>query len=531
MKTIIMDNIRVSVEAAFKEGLDNAIISAVKMRLGTADFEYRGLFHKSIDARRKGRINYVLSARIGLDGAIGTEAIKNIRMYKSDKVMALEHGNIEMRNPPVITGSGPCGLFCALTLALNGYNPIIIERGEDIDSRRDSVRGFWKNGGLDPESNVQFGEGGAGTFSDGKLVTRINDNRCDRVIKSFLRNGAPPEIEYEARPHIGTDALVPVIRSIRKEIENHGGRFLFKAKLTDINTNGRIKSITVNEEYDIPADVLVLAIGHSARDTYRMLFDKGFAMVAKPFSAGVRIEHLQKDVDFAQWGKQGRFIETAADYSLSSRMDGRAAYTFCMCPGGVVLNASSENDALNVNGMSYNSRNGKNANSAWVAEVKPGDLGTGHPLGGIAFQREIEKAAYMAGGSNFNAPVQLLGDFINKRKSISFGKIKPSYTGETLFADINSLLPGFVSNALKTSLADFGNKLNCFTDSESILTGCETRTSAPLRILRNDENESNSIKGVYPAGEGAGYAGGIMSSAVDGIKVAESIIKLYNYPG
>ncbi len=530
MITLIIDNIRVPVETAFKEGLDNSIMSAVRMRLGTADFEYRGLFHKSIDARRKGRINHVLSARIGIDDTFNTDNVENARVFFNDAPVTLAQGNIKIENPPVVVGSGPCGLFCAYILASNGYDPIIIERGEDIDARKESVRGFWKTGVLDPDSNVQFGEGGAGTFSDGKLVTRINDKRCDMVIKAFLSNGAPKEIGYEARPHIGTDALVPVIKSIRREIEKLGGRFIFRAKLTDISANGSIQSVRVNDEYDIAANVIVLAIGHSARDTFGMLFDKGLEMEAKPFSAGVRIEHLQKDVNFAQWGNQGRFILSAADYSLSSRISGRAAYTFCMCPGGVVVNASSEKDALTINGMSYNARNGKNANSAWVAEIRPGDLAAKHPLSGITFQREIEKAAFLAGG-NFNAPVQLLGDFINDRTSTKFGKIKPSYTGETIFHDINSIIPAFICNTLKTSLTGFGRKLNCFPDPEAVLTGCETRTSSPVRILRNEEHQSLSMKGVYPAGEGAGYAGGIMSAAVDGIKVAESIIKLYNYIG
>lgn len=531
MKTIIIDNIRVPVEKAFKEGLDNSILSAVRVRLGTADFEYEGLYKKALDARRKGRISHVISARIGLDDSFVTGGIKNLREIKEYENIPLPSGDKKIKNPPVVVGSGPCGLFCAYILASEGYEPVIIERGEDIDSRKEAVRHFWKSGVLDTESNVQFGEGGAGTFSDGKLVTRINDRRCDFVINKLIDNGAPRDIGYEARPHIGTDALGPVIRSIRNEIIRLGGRFLFKSKVTGIDAGDSIRSVRINDEYDIPADILVIAIGHSARDTYEMLFEKGLAMEAKSFSAGVRIEHLQSDVNYSQWGKQGKYISKAADYSLSKRFVDRAAYTFCMCPGGVVVNASSENEALTVNGMSYNLRNGKNANSAWVAEVKPTDLGSSHPLGGIKFQREIEKAAFTAGGGNYMAPVQLLGDFIDNRSSSGLGKIKPAFTGRTNFSNINDILPEFIAGTLKSSLESFKNKLTCFFDKDAVLTGCETRTSAPVRILRDQLYESISVKGIYPAGEGAGYAGGIMSASVDGIKVAESIIKLYNYSG
>ena len=531
MKTIILDNIRIPVEKAFRDGLDTSILSAARQRLGTADFEYDGLFHKSIDARRKGKINHVLSVKIKVDDSFDSNGIKNSRILKKKDTLRIKNGDAWLNHPPVIAGSGPCGLMCAYTLSIYGFSPIVLERGRDIDRRYEDVRKFWKTGLLDINSNVQFGEGGAGTFSDGKLVTRINDHRCSDVIDLFLKHGAPLTIRYEAKPHIGTDALRPVIKGIREEIISLGGRFLYESELTGINFDGGVKSVTVNNEYELPADIVVLAIGHSARDTYEMLFDSGFAMEPKPFSAGVRIEHLQDDVNHSQWGNQARFIDSAAEYSLSRRAGSRAAYTFCMCPGGVVVNASSEEKSLTINGMSYHERRGRNANSAWVAEVKPSDLGSGHPLGGLAFQREIEKQAYYAGGGGFRAPVQLLGDFLKGLKSSAFGRVRSSFTGATSFCDLNSVLPGFITAALKDSAMDFGKRLSCFQDHDAVLTGCETRTSAPLRILRNKEFESLSVKGVYPAGEGAGYAGGIMSAAVDGIKVAETIIKLYNYSG
>lgn len=531
MKTIILDNIRVPVEKAFCDGLDNSIIEEAENRLGTADFKYEGLIHKSIDARHKNRINHVISAIFNVDDNFSAEKIENCSYFTKDEPEKLIHGTEPLNNRPVIAGSGPAGLFCAYILATYGYSPIVIERGDDIDIRNKKVKKLWAEGNLDSESNVQFGEGGAGTFSDGKLVTRINDPRCKIVIDIFLKNGAPAEIAYEAKPHIGTDMLKYIIKNIREEIIRLGGKFLFNSKLTDISIGKNLKSIRINDEYDIETNILILAIGHSARDTFELLFDKGIKMEQKPFSAGVRIEHLQESVDSNQWGESSKYVKGAADYAMHGHYNGRSAYTFCMCPGGVVVNASTEEKRLAINGMSYNSRKGKNANSAWVAEVWPRDMGLNNPLAGIEFQRQIEERAYLAGGGTFNAPVQKLSDFINGRVSKSFNRIRPSYTGETRFADLNQVLPDFIKDTLLLSIPPFCRKLGFFNEPDALLTGCETRTSSPVRILRTPDFQSISHPGIYPAGEGAGYAGGIMSAAVDGIKVAESIIKLYNYSG
>ncbi|MCD6321686.1 MAG: hypothetical protein J7L77_01550 [Clostridiales bacterium] len=529
MKTIILDNIRIPVEMGIGKGLDNSIISVAKKRFGTADFVYSGIFHKSIDARHRSKINYVVSAKFKIDDSFALNGIKGCKIYAPKEQEQIVPGNIRIVNPPVIAGSGPSGLFCAYLLALNGYEPIVLERGDNIDDRKKKVKKLWTQGELDTESNVQFGEGGAGTFSDGKLVTRINDPRCEFVIDVFLKHRAPSEIAYEAKPHIGTDVLAPMIKGIREEIISLGGKFVFNAKLTDINMGSRLKSVRVNNDYDITTDLLVLAIGHSARDTYEMLHERGVLLEQKPFSAGVRIEHLQYDVNAVQWGNMAKIIKSSAEYSMHTKINNRVAYTFCMCPGGVVVNASSEEGGLNVNGMSYNARNGRNANSAWVTEVWPNDLGSKHPLAGIVFQREIEKRSFLAGGGKFGAPVQKLGDFIDGKITSKFGGVEPSFTGETQFADLNTILPEFISETLKSSLKVFGRKLEFFRNPYALLTGCETRTSAPIRIKRTYEHESVTHKGIYPAGEGAGYAGGIMSAAVDGMKVAESIIKLYNY--
>ena len=313
MKTIILDNIRVPVQAGFGRGLDNSIISAAKKRLGTADFEYSGLIHKSIDARHKNKINYVVSAKFVIDDSFTLAGIKECKPHILKEQEKLVPGNKKLDNPPVIVGSGPSGLFCAYILALNGYEPIVLERGDSIDERKQKVKKLWTHGELDTDSNVQFGEGGAGTFSDGKIVTRINDPRCEFVIDVFLKNRAPAEIAYEAKPHIGTDVLGPMIKGIREEIIRLGGKFIFNAKMTDINMDSKIKSVNINNEYDIKTDLLVLAIGHSARDTYEMLHERGVSLEQKPFSAGVRIEHLQYDVNTAQWGKMAKFIKSSEE--------------------------------------------------------------------------------------------------------------------------------------------------------------------------------------------------------------------------
>ncbi|MFO7612167.1 MAG: NAD(P)-binding protein, partial [Clostridia bacterium] len=520
MKTIIIRGIAVPVEKAFRDGLDYSVESFVRDRLGTSEFEYAGLCGKSIDARRKTNIKYVVSAKARVDDGFDAVGRGFVVLQKPARDVLIKGGKT-LVNPPVIAGSGPCGLFCAYLLARNGFSPLVIERGEAIDERKKSVRDFWKTGNLDPESNVQFGEGGAGTFSDGKLVTRINDPRCSLIEEILMENGAPASISYEAKPHIGTDILSNVIKNIRDEIISLGGKFQYDSRLSGVKVrDGVLKAVEVNDEYEIRTDVLVLAVGHSARDTYRMLLDAGVEMEQKPFSAGLRIEHLQTDVNYSQWGEQSKYMDEAAEYSLNQRTGNRTAYTFCMCPGGVVVNASSEQGFLSINGMSYSKRKGRNANSAWVAEVRPSDLGSSDPMAGVEFQRRMEEAAYIAGGGGFTAPVQLLGDFIKGRTGSRLGRVRPAFTGRTAFAELGGVLPEFISGSLRMSLGGFAGKLPFFIDEEAVLTGCETRTSSPLRIKRNEDFISVSHNGVYPAGEGAGYSGGIMSSAADGLKVA-----------
>ncbi|MBN2558314.1 MAG: hypothetical protein JXB33_06140 [Clostridia bacterium] len=531
MKTILIKGIAVPVEKAFREGLDNSVESFVRRRLGTSDFEYAGLYGKSIDARRKSNIKYMVSAKVRIGDAFDA-AGRGFAVLEKPVRDVMAGGGRMLANPPVIAGSGPCGLFCAYLLAQYGFSPLVIERGKAIDDRKKSVRDFWKTGNLDPESNVQFGEGGAGTFSDGKLVTRINDPRCLLIEEILMKHGAPASISYDAKPHIGTDILSNVIKNIRNEILSLGGRFQYDSRMSGIKVqNGMLQAVLVNDEYEIGTDVLVLAIGHSARDTYRMLLDAGVGMEQKPFSAGLRIEHLQADVNYSQWGEQSKYIEEAAGYSLNQRTGDRTTYTFCMCPGGVVVNASSEQGYLSINGMSYSNRRGRNANSAWVAEVRPCDLGSSDPMAGVEFQRRMEEAAFKAGGGGFTAPVQLLGDFIKGGTGSHFGRVRPAFTGRTAFAELGGILPGFIAESLRMSLDGFARRLPFFIDNEAVLTGSETRTSSPLRIRRNTDCISVTHNGIYPAGEGAGYSGGIMSSAVDGLKVAESIIKMYNYRG
>ncbi len=530
MKTVIVQNIRISAEEAHKTGLEQCIKKALDDKLGTKNFNYKGLHTKSLDARRKGRLCHVVSARVEVDDSYPVTQ-NDLSLYVETKYEKMSCGERVLKKRPVIAGSGPCGLFCAYLLAIHGFRPLVLERGRNIERRRLDVAKLWNKGDLDENSNAQFGEGGAGTFSDGKLVTRINDPRCGFVTDVLMENGAPEDIAYEARPHIGTDLLQGVVGSIRDKIKLMGGEFLYETKLSGIQCGADgIKSVYADDT-TIETDILVLAIGHSARDTYGMLYKNGVDFIQKPFSAGVRIEHLQKRVDEARLGRQSVFVEEPAEYMLSARPGGRGVYTFCMCPGGTVINAASEKNGLVVNGMSNRARSGLNANSAWVAEVKPSDFGSSHPLAGIDFQVKMENDAYNAGGGGFKAPVQMLGDFLLERRSGAFKSVHPSYTGMTSFADINGILPVFIRDSLKAALPAFANKLKFFDDKDAVLTGSETRTSAPVRMTRNENFESTSIKGIYPAGEGAGYAGGIMSSAVDGLRVAESIIKLYNYRG
>ena len=487
---------------------------------------------KAVDARKKDnvRFTYCVDVKLNISEAkVLKKAGKKVSLAKVEKYQLPKAENPPQK-PPVIIGMGPAGLLCGLMLAEAGLKPILLDRGESADNRKKTVEEFWNSGKLNPKSNVQFGQGGAGTFSDGKLTTNTKDKRNSKVLNVFYDSGAPEEILYLAKPHIGTDILIDVVKNIGNKIEALGGELRFNSQAVEILTeNQKITGVKVEndtETYEIITDDVVLAIGHSARDTFQMLYEKGVPMTAKPFSVGARIEHLQKDINRSQYGD---FAENpnlgAADYKLSCHLpNGRSVYTFCMCPGGQVVNASSEAGAVVTNGMSLHARNSENANAAVLVAVHPEDFGSSHPLAGIEFQRQIEKAAYDISG-DYKGICQKVGDFLNDKTTTEIGKVKPSFLPQVHLGKIDECLPDYVTDAMRQGLKIFDEKLKGFADSEAILTAPETRSSSPVRITRNENCQS--FAGLYPCGEGAGYAGGIMSAAADGIRVAEAIINKY----
>ena len=485
------------------------------------------IFRKSIDARKKEDIHFVYTLDVELkneDGILKKYAKKGIIKTPNLKY---EYKSIAPNrfNRPIIAGLGPAGLFAGLILAQMGYEPIILERGKNIDERSKDVELFWNTSKLNTESNVQFGEGGAGTFSDGKLTTLIKDPRCRKVLEEFVAAGAPEEILYINKPHIGTDILKGVVRNIRNTIISLGGEVRFNSKVSDIIIkDSRVVGVKVNDDEVIDADKVLLALGHSARDTFNMLYKNGVEIKQKGFSIGVRIEHPQSLINENQYGKYANHKKLgAADYKLSGHFDnGRSAYTFCMCPGGMVVAASSEEGMVVTNGMSEHARDKGNANSALLVGVDPEDYGSNHPLAGVEFQRQWERLAFIVGGSNYNAPAQRVGDFMAGRPSLEIGKIVPSYTPGVTMTDLRLCLPSYVTDTLKEALILFDKKINGFANPDIIMTGVETRSSSPIRIQRDETFQSN-ILGLYPIGEGAGYAGGIISAAVDGIRVAEEV--------
>ncbi|MFA6194343.1 MAG: FAD-dependent monooxygenase [Patescibacteria group bacterium] len=437
--------------------------------------------------------------------------------------------NKKIKKNIIIVGSGPCGLFAALLLAKAGLKPLVIERGKDVDARVKDVDDFFKNRNFNPKSNIQFGEGGAGTFSDGKLYTLINDPRSKYVFTELIKAGAPVEIATSATPHIGTDKLRGVIKNIRAEIIRLGGAVRFETCLTGLEIKGnQIIAAIVNDQERILVDDLVLATGHSARDTYQILYDQGLRMSAKAFSIGLRIEHQAEMINQAQYGASYQHPKLgAARYKLVQHLnDQRPVYSFCMCPGGYVMGAASEEGGVVTNGMSEYAQDGVNSNSALLVPVTPADFGSTHPLAGIEFQRRWERAAYLAGGGNYCAPVQLVGDFLRGRASSETKSIKPSYRPGINLTSLDSCLPDYVIASLKEAIPLLDRKIKGFSHPEAVLTGVETRSSSPVRLERNAKCESN-ILGIYPAGEGAGHAGGIVSSAIDGLAAAEAIIEKY----
>lgn len=480
--------------------------------------------HKSIDARKKSDVHFVYSIDI---------KVKNETKYrKLEKVKKIEMPTCKitkaLTSRPVIVGAGPAGLFAALTLVQNNVQPIILEQGQSVKERKASVENFLKTGKLNSLSNVQFGEGGSGTFSDGKLTTGINSPFCKKVLEEFVFFGAPEQILYLSKPHIGTDNLIDIIENMRNYIISKGGTFLFNTKMIDIELNNNtitaVRTISNGLEKTIPTNNVILAIGHSSRETFEMLYRNGVFMEPKNFSVGVRIEHLQEWLNKAQYGTITKLKLPPADYKLVYHSDnGRSCYTFCMCPGGTVMASSSEPNTIVTNGMSLFSRNGQNCNSALLVNITPNDFESSSPLAGIYFQKKLEEKAFILGGSNYFAPIQRVEDFFKNQKSKTIGCIKPTYQPGVTLSNLNGLLPQFVSETLKQGITYFDTKLFGFANPDSILTGIESRSSSPVKILRNEKLNSN-ILGLYPCGEGAGYAGGIMSAAVDGIKCALSLI-------
>lgn len=511
--------------------LKEQIIKKLKLNSDTF-FEFE-IVKKSIDARNKDEIKYVYSVNVRIENEKKIFSKINdssVEMISEKKCTRKSTDTVNKNKKTVIVGSGPAGLFAGYFLSINGYKPLIIERGESVEERTKSVKSFWEGGTLNPESNVQFGEGGAGTFSDGKLNTMVNDKfgRNRTVLEIFVKHGAPEEILYYNKPHIGTDVLSEVVKNIRNSIINHGGEILFNTRLTDlIIDNNCLKGIKVkarNQEEEIKCDNLILAIGHSSRDTFEMLCSAGLNMQKKPFAVGLRIEHPQKMIDLAQYGSKYSGKLQAADYKLTFKTpENRNVYSFCMCPGGYVVDSSSQKGYLAINGMSYSKRDGENANSAIIVSVNPDDFPDKGPLSGMEFQKKLEKSAYNLCSGKI--PVQLFSDFKHSRKSINFGEYKPSILGVIEFGDISSILPDYIKESLVLGIDRFGKVIKGFNREDSILSGVESRTSSPVRILR-DENLQSNIKGIFPCGEGAGYAGGITSAAMDGIKVFEEIAKI-----
>lgn len=511
---------------------------AVLKRLKISDAELINftVFKRSYDARKKSAIVliYTIDVEVKDDEAL-LYKIKNIQgqakigktpdtSYKF--VTHAKDGNYPR---PVVIGFGPCGLFAALILAQMGFKPIVLERGKAVRERTKDTWGLWRKRELQPESNVQFGEGGAGTFSDGKLYSQVKDPKHygRKVLTEFVKAGAPEEIMYVSKPHIGTFRLVKMIEEMRANIIELGGEIRFQQKVTDFDIqDGEVRGLTINDQERIQADHVVLAVGHSARDTFQLVYDKGIYVEAKPFSVGFRIEHPQSIIDKARFGPNaGNKILGAADYKLVHHAkNDRSVYSFCMCPGGTVVAATSEPGRVVTNGMSQYSRNERNANSAIVVGISPEVDYPGHPLAGIDFQRKLESKAFELGGGTYNAPGQLIGDFLANRPSSELGEVVPSYKPGITLCNLADALPAFAIEAIREAIPEFDKQIKGFSLKDAILTGVETRTSSPIRIKRKDDDmQSLNTKGLFPAGEGAGYAGGILSAAIDGIKVAEAL--------
>ena len=498
--------------------------AARMLRISPSKIRGVRIVRRSVDARKKPDVRIVYTVDVKVDGNEGKilkqsgckrASIAPVSYYKPPRTGA------QPQKRPVVVGFGPAGMFAALILALSGLRPLVLERGEDAKTRHEKVQKFFETGQLDPESNVQFGEGGAGTFSDGKLNTGVNNPRIGWILEQLAAAGAREDILFDAKPHVGTDVLLTVVQNIRQRIISLGGEVRFGTKVTDIYREGdRIIGLQVNGQESIDCDRVILAIGHSARDTFERLYEMGVPMEPKPFSMGVRIEHLQKNIDKAQYGNYDPVLPPA-DYKLVKHLEDETVYTFCMCPGGYVVAAASEEGGTVTNGMSNADREGENANAALLVTLNPMDFPGEGALAGMYWQRSIEQAAYKIGGCR--APAQLVGDFMAGRASTGAGEVQPTYRPGVTWCDLHSVLPEKITNALKKALPMLDGSLQGFADPNAVLTAPETRSSSPVRIVR-DENKQ-SLKGLYPAGEGAGYAGGIMSAAIDGILCAEALME------
>ncbi|BBF42285.1 NAD(FAD)-utilizing dehydrogenase, sll0175 homolog [Lachnospiraceae bacterium KM106-2] len=500
------------------------------LRISAASIKEIKIVKRSIDARKKNDIRYIYAIDVVVDNEnkiLHKCKNPNVTKSKDNHYRFRPTGDQPLTKRPIIIGTGPAGLFCAYMLAKEGYNPIVLERGEDVDTRMKDVTTFWETNKLNPNSNVQFGEGGAGTFSDGKLNTMVKDElgRGRKVLETFVEHGAPEQITFINKPHIGTDHLVTIVKSMREEINHLGGEVRFHSTVTDfIIEKDEIKGVIINGTETLLSDIVVLAIGHSSRDTFEVLHKKGIDMSKKSFAIGVRIEHPQDIIDHAQYGEQCCVLP-AADYKLTYQAKThRSIYSFCMCPGGFVVNSSSEEGHLVVNGMSNYLRNEKNANSAMIVGVNPEDFEDDSPLAGVNFQRKWEKLAYEAGKGL--VPIQLFGDLCQNRESTTLGGITPNLKGNYTLSNLTKCLPNYVTDTLIEGIQYFNHKIPGFSNEEAILSGVETRTSSPVRITRDEQFEA-SVSGLYPCGEGAGYAGGITSAAMDGIKVYEAIASKY----